>query len=235
MDAQPESQIVDAVLNAISEQRLPAGAKLGEQALSELFSCNRANVRRALASLAAKHVVELRPNRGAFVVTPSAAEAREIFQARRAIERTIARQAVTRVSDDDIAYLRANIAAETQAKERRDKPAELRLSQQFHLYLAQLSGNRILKRFLDELTMRSTLILGMYAGNRHSCSDCNDHIGIVDALMARDEALLLRLTDEHLRHLEAELDFDAPPASTVGLSDQLFGKSLLPDGAPSGA
>ena len=160
MDAQPENQIVTAVLNAISEQRLPAGAKLGEQALSDLFQCNRANVRRALASLAAKHVVELRPNRGAFVIAPSGQEAREIFQARRAIERTIARQAVTRVSDDDITCLRRNIAAETEARTLRDKPTELRLSQQFHMYLARLSGNRALAK----LTMRSTLILGMYPG-----------------------------------------------------------------------
>ena len=223
MDAQPESQIVDAVLNAISEQRLPAGAKLGEQALSELFNCNRANVRRALASLAAKHVVELRPNRGAFVVTPSAQEAREIFQARRAIERTIARQAVTRVSDEDVACLRANIAAESEARIRRDKPTELRLSQQFHMYLARLSGNRVLERFLAELTMRSTLILGMYPGGGNSCSNCDDHVGIVDALMARDEELLLRLTDEHLRHLEAGLNFDLPPVSSGSLKDQILG------------
>lgn len=223
MDVQPENLIVDAVLNAISEQRLPAGTKLGEQTLSELFNCNRANVRRALASLAAKQVVELRPNRGAFVATPSAQEAREVFQARRAIERTIARQAVARVTDDDIAYLRANIAAETEARIRKDKPTELRLSQQFHMYLAQLSGNRVLERFLAELTMRSTLILGMYPGEGHSCANCDDHVGIVDALTARDEELLLRLTDEHLRHLEAGLNFDLPPVSSVSLKDQLLG------------
>lgn len=226
MDVQPENLIVTAILNAISEQRLPAGTKLGEQALSDLFNCNRANVRRALASLAAKHVVELRPHRGAFVIAPSVQEAREIFQARRAIERTIARHAVTRVGDGDIAYLRDNIAAETAARLAKDKPTELRLSQQFHMYLAQLSGNRILERFLAELTMRSTLILGMYSKGGHSCSSCDDHAGIVDALMARDADLLLRLTDEHLRHLEAELDFVRPPASSGSLNDQLFGAAV---------
>lgn len=234
MDAQPENQIVSAVIDAISEQRLPAGAKLGEQALSDLFGCNRANVRRALASLAAQQVVELRPNRGAFVVTPSAQEAREIFQARRAIERTIARQAVLRVTDEDIGCLRANIAAETRARATRDRPTELRMSQQFHMYLARIAGNRVLERFLAELTMRSTLILGMYAGEGHFCASCDDHIGIVDALMARDETLLLRLTDEHLRHLEAEIDFDLPSASSLSLQDRLFGTPAGPrkTGAP---
>lgn len=223
MDAQPENQIVRAVIDAISEQRLPAGAKLGEQVLSDLFDCNRANVRRALASLAAQHVVELRPNRGAFVVAPSAQEAREVFQARRAIERTIARQAIGRVTDADIAYLRANISAETEARTVRDKPAELRTSQRFHMYLAQLSGNRILERFLAELTMRSTLILGMYSAEGHSCARCDDHRGIVDALIARDEELLLRLAEEHLRNLEAELNFDISTTSAGGLKDQLLG------------
>ncbi|MCQ0970440.1 GntR family transcriptional regulator [Paracoccus sp. TK19116] len=223
MDAQPETIIVGAVIDAISEQRLPAGAKLGEQALSVLFNCNRANVRRALAALEAKHVVELRPNRGAFVAAPSADEAREIFQARRAIERTIARQAVKRIDADGIARLKASIAAENLARSRRDKPAELRSSQNFHMLLAELAGNRVLQRFLAELTMRSTLILGMYAREGHSCAHCDDHTGIVDALIARDEALVLDLTDRHLRRLEAELDFERPVAVTVSLKDQIFG------------
>lgn len=223
MDAQPETLIVSAVLDAISEQRLPAGAKLGEQALSDLFGCNRANVRRALAVLEARHVVELRPNRGAFVSAPSADEAREVFQARRAIERTIARQAVKRVDASAIARLRDSIAAENAARARHDKSAELRSSQNFHMLLAELSGNRVLHRFLAELTMRSTLILGMYAREGHSCAHCDDHSGIVDALMAGDEALVIELTDQHLRNLEGELDFDRPATAAIALKDQIFG------------
>lgn len=222
MDAQPENLIVRTIIDAISEQRLPAGAKLGEQALSDLFNCNRANVRRALVALSARHVVELRPNRGAYVVRPSAEEARDIFQARRAIERTIVRQAIRRATDQDIASLRANIAAESDARARHDRPTELRTSQQFHMYLARLSGNRVLEHFLAELTMRSTLILGMYSNESHACASCDDHSRIVDALMARDETRLLSLTDEHLRHLEAELDFDRPANAAVNLKDQLF-------------
>ena len=79
----PEDAITASILAAVAAQRLPAGTKLGEQALSDLFQCHRANVRRALTSLAAQHVVELRPNRGAFVATPSPEEAREVFEARR--------------------------------------------------------------------------------------------------------------------------------------------------------
>ncbi|HIC66232.1 MAG TPA: GntR family transcriptional regulator, partial [Paracoccus sp.] len=158
----PEDAITASILAAVAEQRLPAGTKLGEQALSDLFQCHRANVRRALTSLAAQHVVELRPNRGAFVATPSPEEAREVFEARRTIERTLARSAIGRATDADIAKMRATIAQEVTARASGDKPAELRLSRAFHMRLATIAANSVLERFLTELTLRTTLILGLY-------------------------------------------------------------------------
>lgn len=229
MKDSPENQIVNAILDAISEQRLPAGTKLGEQALSDLFSCNRANVRRALASLAAQQVVELRPNRGAFVMTPSPKEARDIFQARRAIERTIARHASGQASGEDIAFLRGNILEEAAAHKAGDKPAELRASRQFHMRIAQISGNLVLERFLSELTMRSTLILGLYSPTGSSSCAEDEHDRIVDALEAGNTDELVRLADEHLRHLEEGLNFDEPPAAPMSLREQL----IAPRKAPS--
>lgn len=222
MKDSPEDLIVNAILDAIAEQRLPAGTKLGEQALSDLFSCNRANVRRALASLAAQQVVELRPNRGAFVMTPSPKEARDIFQARRAIERTIARHASGQASPDDIAFLRGNILEEAAARRAGDKPAELRASRQFHMRVAQIAGNLVLERFLSELTMRSTLILGLYSPTGSSSCAEDEHDRIVDALEAGSTDELVRLADEHLRHLEAGLNFDEPPAAPMSLQEQLM-------------
>ena len=226
MNDSPEDIIVASVLDAIAEQRLPAGAKLGEQALSDLFSCNRANVRRALASLAAQHVVELRPNRGAFVMTPSPNDARDVFQARRAVERTIARQAAGNGSREDVAYLRQNIAEEAHARASGDKPAELRLSRQFHMRIAEIAGNQVLVRFLSELTMRTTLIIGLYSTTGHSGCAEDEHDRIADALETGDADRLVELTDEHLRHLESGLNFRSPKALSSSLRDQLLGPAI---------
>ncbi len=219
----PEKAIIASILAAVSEQRLPAGAKLGEQALSDFFGCNRANVRRALAALAAQHFVELRPNRGAFVITPSPQEAREVFEARRTIERTLARRAIHRASAKDIASMRQSIAHEVRARAESDKPAELRLSRAFHMRLATIAGNRVRERFLAELTLRTTLILGLYsAAGTADCAE-DEHARIVDAIEARDEARLVALIDEHLGHLEAALDFDRPATRALTLGEQLGG------------
>lgn len=217
----PEDAIVASILAAVAEQRLPAGTKLGEQALSDLFQCHRANVRRALTALAAQHVVELRPNRGAFVATPSPQEAREVFEARRTIERTLGRAAIERATEADILHMRQTIAEEATARSTGDKPAELRLSRAFHMRLATIAGNRVLERFLGELTLRTTLILGLY--NESGTSTCaeSEHGPIVDAIEARDESRLVALLDEHLRHLEAGLDFSRPATDNRTLAEQL--------------
>lgn len=222
----PEETIIRSILTAVAEQRLPAGTKLGEQGLSDLFNCNRANVRRALTALAAQHVVELRPNRGAYVATPSPEEAREIFEARRTIERTLGRRVAANATAVDIADLRQTIAQEALARASGDKPSELRLSRSFHMRLAVIAGNRVLERFLGELTLRTTLILGLYSAAGTACCAEDEHARIVDAIEARDEVKLVELLDEHLRHLEAGLNFDRPTSHNQSLAEQLATGSM---------
>ncbi len=217
-----EQLIISAITAAVSEQRLPAGTKLGEQVLSDLFQCNRANVRRALSTLASMHVVQLHPNRGAFISTPSPKEAGDVFEARRTIERTLARKVIKKASLQDITAMRDTITAEADARARGDKPAELRLSRAFHMHLATISGNEVLEWFLSELTLRTTLIIGLYnkAGSLNCAED--EHLGIVQAIEARNEKRLVLLINQHLNHLEADLDFQytAQPFST--LAEQLI-------------
>ena len=219
----PENRIVDAILTAISEQRLPAGTKLGEQALSNMFGSNRANVRRALASLAAQHVVDLIPNRGAYVASPSPKLAKDVFDARRALEREIAQKAIERVTAKDIEFLRKNIAAEVQAVHTGEKEFALRFSREFHMTLARIAGNEILERMLSELTMRTTLIIGLYGKEDIiSCAE-DDHTKIVDALESGDFKRLKQLTKLHLSQLEESLDFERPWRGPAGLREQIFG------------
>ncbi|WP_350561507.1 GntR family transcriptional regulator [Psychrobacter sp. CAL346-MNA-CIBAN-0220] len=220
-DEIPEQAIISSITAAVSEQRLPAGTKLGEQMLSDIFKCNRANVRRALSTLATMHVVQLRPNRGAFVSTPSPKEACDVFEARRTIERTLARSVIKNICLQDISDMRDTIAAEANARAQGDKPAELRLSRAFHMHLATIADNQVLERFLSELTLRTTLIIGLY--NKVGSSSCaeDEHLGIVEAIEERDEERLLLLIDRHLNHLEAGLNFQHSAEPFFTLAEQL--------------
>ncbi|MGV8985944.1 MAG: GntR family transcriptional regulator [Cypionkella sp.] len=212
-----EEDIVERIFEAVVEQRLPPGAKLSESSLCEAFGVGRMRIRRALLLLASREVVELHANRGAYVASPTAEQAREVFEARLALEPTIARLACARATAEDIAALAAHLEQERDANLHGRRHEAIRLSGQFHTLLAQIAGNAVLLRMMKELVTRTSLIIGIFgAPGATNCRD-DDHRQIVVAFLARDGETAVRLMTEHLRHIENHLDLGARNSNFVDL------------------
>jgi DNA-binding GntR family transcriptional regulator len=81
----PET-IAERIRAAILEHRLAPGAKLTEAQLCDVFGAKRGAIRLALSQLAADRLVDLEPNRGAFVASPTLQEVHEVFEMRRIVE-----------------------------------------------------------------------------------------------------------------------------------------------------
>lgn len=201
-----DAAIVDRIVAAVMEQKLAAGAKLPEAALCEAFECSRTQIRRVLIVLAERGVATLHPNRGAFVSSPDAEEARNVFEARRAIERSIVLAAAARIEPATLADLSETARAGGAAEGRGDRSESIRLSGQFHLRLAEVAGNAVLTKFLEELVARTSLIIGLYGSRAtRSCSE-DEHGALVSALAGRDGRRAAELMDRHLAHIEGLLD-----------------------------
>ena len=135
-------RIVEAVTAAIVERRLMPGTRLVEQSLADLFDVSRTVVRQALNRLSRDRLVTLEPSRGAFVATPSLAEARQVFQVRRLLEGAMVRQIAAQATDAQLAGLRSHLKRERQAVARADVPGRTRLLADFHVLLARTLGKR---------------------------------------------------------------------------------------------
>jgi DNA-binding GntR family transcriptional regulator len=222
-----EQRVFDAIRAAILEHRLAPGTKLTEVSLAELFGASRATVRSALARLGHLHLVELRRNRGAVVATPSVEESRQVFEARKAVEEAIVAKVARSASAKEVALLRDWVAAENAAYARGDERGGLRLSVDFHRRLAELAGNAVLARFLDELLARAPLIALAHRGQAPAPCGCEDHVALVDAIGAHDEARAVAVLRDHIDHLERTLNLrqTEPPKSLA----EVFG--LAPTGA----
>lgn len=217
-----EDEIYEKLLTAIFEHRLPPGTKLGEDRLAGIFGVSRARIRSVLPRLAHEGVVQLEPNRGAFVAKPTVAEARDVFETRRIIEPAIARKlAVGRTRRSDLAALRQHVAAEAKARASGDSRAMVRLSGEFHILLAEQTGNEILAKTMRELASLTCLIIALY--DKPSIPSClgEEHAPIVDALAASDGERAARLMLEHLKHVEENLDLVVPESLPVDLEDAL--------------
>jgi len=170
-----------ALKRAIIDQALSPGAKLPEDAIGERLGVSRTLVREALQRLNAEGLVELRPNRGAYVAVPSLEDGQDIFAVRNALEKLFVTTLAGRLTQAQRQQLEEHVAAEERASGN-DGATSIRLAGEFHTLLAEMTGNALLVRYVNEVVSRCSLILALY-GRPHS-SDCavSEHRQLLAAL-----------------------------------------------------
>lgn len=209
-----DQPIYDAVFAAVMQRRLMPGTKLVEATLCETFGVSRTIVRQALHRLAQAQVVELRPNRGAAVASPTREETRDVFVARRAIEGALLPLVIANAGPATVQRLRERIAAEDEALEAGDYPRWVQLAGDFHLVVAELAGNRTLLQILTELLSRCALILAFYETPGDVHCEHEEHVALVDCIEAGDVQGAIQLMEAHLRALESRLHIPVRPATS---------------------
>lgn len=208
MESSSTSHIVEALTRAIVEHRLRPGTKLAEQKLADHFGVSRTLVRQALFQLSRHRLIRMEPQRGAFVASPSVEEARQVFAVRRMLEAEMTRAFVRQVTTAQLKALREHLAREKKAVSQLDVPGRTELLADFHVLMAELMGNHVLAEMLRDLISRCALITLMYQSNQAAEHSSEEHVTIVKAMAARDEALAVSLMEQHLQHVEDGLAFD---------------------------
>ncbi|SIQ24418.1 transcriptional regulator, GntR family [Rhizobium sp. RU20A] len=201
--------IRDALRDAIVDRRLAPGTKLTEGDVGTLFKVSRTLVRAALQALSYEGLVTVEKNRGAFVASPSPEESRQIFATRKLIEPGIVMEACRLIAPSQIQLLRQLLLEEGRLTGERGptaRRAEIKASGDFHLTIAQIAGNAILLRFMEELVARSSLAIAVYGQSVVSSCGHSEHQAIVDALERRDAGAAAALMVHHIDHIEADLD-----------------------------
>ncbi|CAN5326829.1 GntR family transcriptional regulator [soil metagenome] len=222
-----QADIHQSIYDAIVEHRLMPGTKLSEERVAELFAVSRTQVRGALQRLAVEQLVTLIPNRGAFVTTPSAEEAHDVLSVRRTLEPAAVARLIERIAAGKaptaVKQLRALVKREQQAHARGDRRQAVRLSGDFHVLLAELSGSSILARLMRELTPLTCLaILTFEAPTSVACPN-DEHALLIDAIEAGNADGAAQLMTEHLNHIENALKLDAQEVQEIDLAEVLFG------------
>ena len=201
-------EIYERIYNAILEHRLPPGTKLVEERLAEIFGTSRARIREVLARLAHEQIVELFPQRGAYVAKPSAEQARDVFEARRLIEPAVVRRLIETLTPEKLTRLRQHQELELDARRRDDKRAVIRLSGEFHSVAAELAGNSALARNMRELSVLTCLMIFLYDAPTATSCRADEHSQIIEAIGKRDAARAERLMLQHLDHIESSMKLD---------------------------
>lgn len=212
----------EALKQAILERALQPGTKLPEDEIGAHFSMSRTLVRSVLAKLQSEGLVDARPKRTATVAQPTLAEARDVFEVRRALEADVIRLVIKRWKPAFGAVLEGVVREEDAAWARHEEHVAGRLGGEFHIRLAKLSGNVLLERYMSELVTRCSLILAVYgAPHAHDHAGPNEHSGIIAALRAGDARKAVAIMDAHMGEVERRALHETDPAEAPGLGDVL--------------
>jgi DNA-binding GntR family transcriptional regulator len=179
-------KVAAAITDAIIEHRLAAGTKLVEQNLATMFGVSRTIVRQALIRLERERLVKLEPAKGASVAMPSVQETREIFSIRRSIEVSMIRDFTKTATKFDIKRMHDHLKAEQLACSQSDVRGRSRLLADFHVLIAQLTGNNVLAEVLGQLISRTTLAIMLYQTSRSAEHSSNEHLELLSAIESRN-------------------------------------------------
>jgi DNA-binding GntR family transcriptional regulator len=216
--AMPADRVYDAIYAAIVDHRLAPGSRLREEELAQTFSVSRTLVRQALHRLAQDGVITLRPNKGAVVPEPTRRDGEHVFDARRVVECEVARRLAGKLGAEQLAALRRIVDAEVRATRSQNKQEAIRLSGEFHLQLAQMSGNPIFVRLLEELLPTTSLLMALYKTPGQPMCVAHSHQQLLVKLGAPSGASAATEMRRHLNEIERSL-MQPAPAAAVPLRD----------------
>lgn len=212
--------IENTLLAAIVEGRISPGSRLSENELAAAFGVSRTLIREALARLQTRHVVSVTPRKGWFVNRPDAAEAAEVFAARRSVEFGFLSTAKP-FDAAQISSLRAHLKEERRAIEQGDKAQLTYLMGDFHVCIIAQSGNQPLIEIMRNLTARTILYSLQFQSDRNALASHEDHLVIFEAIAAGDMQRAAHLSLEHLEDVEAGLQLDRMPTALDALRNTL--------------
>lgn len=199
----------DRALAYLREQVLPdpgrQGTFVNEQAIATEVGVSRTPVREALLILASDGLVQMLPQRGAYIPAIGAREIHELFDLRGLLERHAA-STIIAAGTDPVDRLRQIISEQDRIAARDDHGlADARdfidADRRFHQELVDAAGSALLSRTyagLRDRQLRAGVAAMLKRASRWQ-NVCGEHSAIVDGLAAGDEQLLHRMIDDHLQ------------------------------------
>ena len=199
-------RVTEAIRHLILSGALAPGSRIGQEELAARFNVSRIPVREALSRLESDGLVVLKPSSGAWVARLDLRECIEIYKIRERIEPLALSEAITYMSDENIASLEALIVAIERAP---NDEEFLRLDREFHLACYRTKGIEQLggmaERFWNTTQHYRRLFLQSVTRDNGWVIHA-EHRLIVDAIRRRDAQGAGNVLHEHIRRTRFELE-----------------------------
>ena len=194
-------QVAARLRTMLVEGRIAPGAKLLERELCAELHVSRTPLREAIKLLAAEGLVDLVPNRGAVAVKLTEAAVLNAFEVLALLEGASGELAAERISNDELAAVRALHHEMKSCFARRDLSGYYRLNARIHTAINEAARNPVLSSTYRSINARVQSL--RFRTNQNEAKwkrAMKEHELMLDALAAHDAAALQQLLVQHLHH-----------------------------------
>ena len=194
-------QVVQRLRTMLVEGRIAPGAKLNERELSEQLRVSRTPLREAIKLLAAEGLVDLLPNRGAVAVKLTEADVLNTFELLAMLEGLSGELAAQRITEPELAELRAVHYEMLACFSRRDLSGYYRLNARIHALINEAAKNPVLASTYRAVNARVQSL--RFRTNQNEAKwkrAVADHEAMLAALEAHDPAALRNVLVAHLQN-----------------------------------
>jgi DNA-binding GntR family transcriptional regulator len=181
---------------------IPPGSRLTETELASMFGISRTPVREVLQRLETEGLISIRPKQGCFVRELDIEEIAQYYRVRVALEQMALDEACIGMPDAGVHELLEYWNPETAPTEISAETMQAR-DEQFHMAIAQGSGNRVLVRYLAEINNHIRIIRRLdFTLPERVLRTYQEHHAMLSALLERDAVAARRLMQTHIQKSE---------------------------------
>ncbi|MFC8429081.1 GntR family transcriptional regulator [Streptomyces sp. NPDC057253] len=195
-------RVADALRAALIAGELLPGQVYSAPALATRFGVSATPVREAMLDLAKEGLVDTVPNKGFRVTAVSEQQLDEYTHIRSLIEIPTVVELATTADPVSLEALRPAAREIVQAAVAGDLIAYVEADTRFHLGLLALAGNAHLVEVVRDLRKRSRLYgLTPLVKSGRLLASAEEHLELLDALVARDEGAVRAVMTRHIGHV----------------------------------
>nr|WP_155826426.1 GntR family transcriptional regulator [Halomonas zhanjiangensis] len=200
-------RLYQVLRQSIIQMVLPPGKALSEKEVADAFSVSRQPVREAFIRLSEAGLVEVRPQRGTYVVKISQGAVLEARFVREAVEVAVVRQATAKgLAPNVLTELHDLLERQRRCIEPHDTIRFYRLDERFHKTLSLAVGQQAAWKVIEEVRAQMDRVRYLSVPDTTPIARLIDqHAHIVTAIEDRDIAMAEQAMRRHLREIFVSL------------------------------
>lgn len=192
--------IKDNIISVVLEP----GSIVSESEIAQELGLSRTPVREALIELSKVDFVEILPQRGSMISKIDYRIIEESRFFRLVLERAIAEEACDYATQEDILELENNVRLQGIYLIQNDPDKMMQLDNDFHRLLYRAARKAFIHKLIKDTTVHFDRVRRLSYNDINMDTIVMDHTRIVDAIKARDKALVNQMVTAHLTRYKVD-------------------------------